>query len=190
MKTATEIGLILGCSSWKIGLIAHRQKWVLRQIKSVRKHGKIVMKYMVTDEELEAYKIDNEPMPPYRMIDSDVNRIEQKSWYIHFGIMDIPKHWDSINETASKIRIDVTSHNNVIYKNDLKRVFQMKSEDKIKMMNKIKYLMIHRSITKTVDIWKSMNESGDIPEVRTGGTMASNTFYMYARQARREVYND
>ena len=188
MKTATEIGLILNCSPWKVGLIAHSQKWVLRQIKSPKDHGKMIKKYMVSDEELKSYKIDNAPMPPYRMTDADVNSISQKSWYIHFGIIDVPQPPDLMNSLEFKVKTHIT-WNDASHERNLKHTFRLKSNDKIKMMDVIKHLIIYKGVTKTVDIWKLMNVSGDIPEIKTGKPMALNTFYMYVRQARIEVYN-
>ena len=64
MMTATEISKILGCSPWNIGLIAHRQKWKLIQVRIKGPYGKIMFRYDVSNEELMKYKIENAPMPP------------------------------------------------------------------------------------------------------------------------------
>jgi hypothetical protein len=187
MKTATEISKILECSPWDIGVIAHRQKWKLIQVRVKGPYNKVIFKYDVNEDELKKYKIDNVPMPLYRMTYADINSDVQKGFFLHLGVMDIPKHWYHLNDKASKVRVDVTSQANVIFKPVVRRYMRADTDTKIAMMNKIKHLITNMGIIKTVDLFRSMTETNEIVEVEPGKTMARNTFYMYANQARREL---
>jgi hypothetical protein len=189
MKTATECAKILGCHIWNIALIAHRQKWEHVQVRTKGAYGKVVFKYNVSEQELEKYKKENVPMPPYRMTDAD--SYIQRGLFLHLGVMDIPQHWYEQNANASKVRIDPSSSSvNANFKPIVRRYMRADTDSKIAMMNRIKYLMQEKGIVKTVRIYEEMLESNEIIEVEKGKLMARNTFYMYANQARRELIQD
>jgi len=186
MKTATECAKILDCHIWNIALIARRQKWEHVQVRPKGAYGNVVFKYNVSQQELEKYKKENVPMPPYRMTDADSDI--QRGLFLHLGVMDVPPLWYEQNANASKTRIDITTTAvNANFKPIVRRYMTADTDTKIAMMNRIKYLMKEKGIVKTVRIYESMLESNEIVEVEPGKTMARNTFYMYANQARREI---
>ena len=149
-----------------------------------KSYGKRCIKYDVSDEVIEAWRLDNIPMPPYRITEAD--SAIQKGWFLHFGVMDIPESWAALSDKASTVNIDITTKECGNFRPIVRRYMKADTDTKIKMMNKIKHLL-KNGIVKTADIFRSMSASNDIVEVEEGKTMARNTFYMYANQARMEL---